>query len=174
LSDKCKNVWVRSDRLRASNNSLSGKPNSTRVKKHWLKSSEPQRVRPSSKPREAEGSRSWRPYTNGRWVYTDAGWTWISEEPFGWATYHYGRWARLRNIGWIWVSGDEWAPAWVSWRKSNDYVGWRRCLALIGVPVFITGLTTITTSAQTNTVSFRGINLARAVLRQPWFRPNAT
>jgi len=22
------------------------------------------------------------------------------------------------------VPGDEWAPAWVSWRKSNDYVGW--------------------------------------------------
>lgn len=75
-------------------------------------------------PREAERSRSWRPYTNGRWIYTDAGWTWISEEPFGWATYHYGRWTRLRNIGWIWVPGDEWAPAWVSWRKNNDYVGW--------------------------------------------------
>ena len=75
-------------------------------------------------PREAERSRSWRPYTNGRWVYTDVGWTWISEEPFGWATYHYGRWTRLRNIGWIWVPGNEWAPAWVSWRKGNDYIGW--------------------------------------------------
>lgn len=75
-------------------------------------------------PREAERSRTWRPYTNGRWVYTDAGWTWVSEEPFGWATYHYGRWTRLRNIGWVWVPGEEWAPAWVSWRKSNDYVGW--------------------------------------------------
>jgi hypothetical protein len=75
-------------------------------------------------PREAERSHGWRPYTNGRWVYTDAGWTWVSEEPFGWATYHYGRWARLRNVGWVWVPGDEWAPAWVSWRKSNDYVGW--------------------------------------------------
>jgi hypothetical protein len=75
-------------------------------------------------PREAERSRTWRPYTNGRWVYTDAGWTWVSEEPFGWATYHYGRWTRLRNIGWVWVPGEEWAPAWVSWRKSNDNVGW--------------------------------------------------
>ena len=74
-------------------------------------------------PREAESSR-WRPYTNGRWVYTDAGCTWISQEPFGWATYHYGRWTRLRGIGWVWVPGNEWAPAWVSWRKSNDYVGW--------------------------------------------------
>jgi hypothetical protein len=75
-------------------------------------------------PLEAERSRSWRPYTNGRWVYTDAGWTWVSEEPFGWATYHYGRWTRLRGIGWVWVPGEEWAPAWVSWRKGNDYVGW--------------------------------------------------
>ena len=74
-------------------------------------------------PREAQ-SRDWRPYTNGHWVYSDAGWTWVSEEPFGWATYHYGRWTRLRNIGWVWVPGDEWAPAWVSWRKSDDYVGW--------------------------------------------------
>jgi hypothetical protein len=48
----------------------------------------------------------------------------VSEEPFGWATYHYGRWTRLRGIGWVWVPGEEWAPAWVSWRKSNDYVGW--------------------------------------------------
>jgi len=50
-------------------------------------------------PREAEQSRGWRLYTNDRWVYTDARWTWVSNEPFGWATYHYGRWARLRDIG---------------------------------------------------------------------------
>jgi hypothetical protein len=48
----------------------------------------------------------------------------VSEEPFGWATYHYGRWTRLRDVGWIWVPGEEWAPAWVSWRTSNNYVGW--------------------------------------------------
>jgi hypothetical protein len=75
-------------------------------------------------PRQAESSRSWRPYTSGRWIYTEAGWTWISEEPFGWATYHYGRWTRLGGVGWVWVPGNQWAPAWVSWRKSNDYVGW--------------------------------------------------
>ncbi len=74
-------------------------------------------------PRQAQ-SRDWRPYTNGRWAYTDAGWTWVSEEPFGWATYHYGRWTRLRNVGWVWVPGEEWAPAWVSWRKGDQNVGW--------------------------------------------------
>ncbi|MEY2520316.1 MAG: hypothetical protein QOF24_2075 [Verrucomicrobiota bacterium] len=75
-------------------------------------------------PRVAEESQEWRPYTDGRWAYSDAGWTWISDEPFGWATYHYGRWLRLRRVGWVWVPGDEWAPAWVSWRTSKDYVGW--------------------------------------------------
>lgn len=74
-------------------------------------------------PREASNAR-WRPYTNGRWVYTDAGWNWISDEPFGWATYHYGRWTRIRDLGWVWVPGNEWAPAWVSWRKGGEYVGW--------------------------------------------------
>lgn len=74
-------------------------------------------------PRQGQSS-NWRPYLNGHWVYTDAGWTWVSDEPFGWATYHYGRWTRLRNVGWIWVPGEEWAPAWVSWRKGDDYVGW--------------------------------------------------
>jgi hypothetical protein len=75
-------------------------------------------------PHEAEESQDWRPYTEGRWAYSDAGWTWISDESFGWATYHYGRWLRLRRVGWVWVPGNEWAPAWVSWRTSKDYVGW--------------------------------------------------
>ncbi len=66
----------------------------------------------------------WRPYTEGRWVFSEYGWTWKSNEPFGWAAYHYGRWARLRGIGWVWVPGTEWGPAWVSWRRSDRYLGW--------------------------------------------------
>lgn len=66
----------------------------------------------------------WRPYNDGNWVYTDAGWTWVSQEPYGWAVYHYGRWLRIEDTGWVWVPGSEWAPAWVSWRRSPKYVGW--------------------------------------------------
>ncbi len=66
----------------------------------------------------------WQPYSNGRWVYTDVGWTWDSYESFGWAVYHYGRWANLNGIGWIWVPGTQWGPGWVSWRHSPRYVGW--------------------------------------------------
>src|SRR5262249_44554206 len=28
------------------------------------------------------------------------------------------------DIGWYWVPGRRWAPAWVSWRRSNDHVVW--------------------------------------------------
>jgi len=66
----------------------------------------------------------WRPYTFGHWAFTDDGWTWMSDEPFGWITYHYGRWMRTHTLGWVWVPRDEWAPAWVSWRYGNDFVGW--------------------------------------------------
>ncbi len=66
----------------------------------------------------------WAPYTDGYWAYTDAGWTWVSYEDFGPITYHYGRWVRLDRVGWIWKPDYEWAPAWVSWRYSDDYVGW--------------------------------------------------
>lgn len=70
----------------------------------------------------------WRPYADGYWAYTDLGWTWVSYEDFGWATYHYGRWARIDGYGWCWVPGRdeemEWGPAWVSWRTGGDYIGW--------------------------------------------------
>lgn len=75
-------------------------------------------------PRATTQSARWRPYTVGQWSHTDYGYTWISKEPFGWATYHYGRWARLRKLGWVWIPGQEWGPAWVSWRYSDRYVGW--------------------------------------------------
>ncbi|MGE5165383.1 MAG: DUF6600 domain-containing protein [Sphingobacteriales bacterium] len=70
----------------------------------------------------------WRPYTYGRWVYTEEwGWYWVSDEEeadWGWVTFHYGRWAHDRRIGWFWVPGNEWGPAWVDWRRGDDYVGW--------------------------------------------------
>ena len=67
---------------------------------------------------------NWRPYCRGRWVCSDRGWTWVSEEPFGWATYHYGRWVIIGGRGWVWVPGSEWAPCWVSWRENDSHIGW--------------------------------------------------
>src|SRR5207302_9215463 len=77
-------------------------------------------------PDVAVSDSNWRPYSDGYWAYTDVGWTWVSYEDFGWATYHYGRWARLTDYGWVWFPGSDldWGPAWVSWRTGGDYVGW--------------------------------------------------
>lgn len=66
----------------------------------------------------------WRPYTVGRWVWTDYGWYWVSDEPWGWAVYHYGRWYYDDFYGWLWIPGYDWAPAWVEWRYGGDYIGW--------------------------------------------------
>ena len=68
--------------------------------------------------------RNWEPYTIGRWEWTADGWYWDSDEPFGYITYHYGRWYNDDYYGWIWVPDDQWAPAWVDWRYDDDYVGW--------------------------------------------------
>lgn len=75
-------------------------------------------------PNVAVDNADWRPYADGYWAYTDVGWTWVSYEDFGWATYHYGRWTDLADYGWVWVPGYEWGPAWVSWRTGGDYIGW--------------------------------------------------
>ena len=67
---------------------------------------------------------NWLPYRIGRWVWTYDGWYWDSYEPFGYITYHYGRWFYDDYYGWLWYPGYEWAPAWVEWRYSNEYIGW--------------------------------------------------
>ena len=75
-------------------------------------------------PYVAAKSDRWRPYSDGYWAQTEDGWTWVSYENFGWAAYHYGRWTRLKDLGWAWVPGYDWGPGWVSWRTSDNYVGW--------------------------------------------------
>lgn len=84
-------------------------------------------------------STSWRPYQDGRWVWTDDGWVWVTDEPYGWATYHYGRWYDDPEIGWSWVPGDEWGPSWVSWQGGADYVGWAPLPPGVNVSVSLGG-----------------------------------
>lgn len=66
----------------------------------------------------------WQPYSNGEWIYTEYGWTWLSDDPWGDDPYHYGTWTDIDRYGWAWVPGTVWAPAWVTWSYSDDYVGW--------------------------------------------------
>jgi len=61
----------------------------------------------------------WAPYRFGHWVWVGPwGWTWVENEPWGFAPFHYGRWANV-NGGWFWVPGPVvvrpvWAPALVA------------------------------------------------------------
>ena len=47
----------------------------------------------------------WVPYRYGHWVFIEPwGWTWVEDEPWGYAPFHYGRWAHIGPI-WAWVPG---------------------------------------------------------------------
>lgn len=78
--------------------------------------------------REVVGS-DFAPYVSrGHWALTaDDDWIWVSDYPFGWAVFHYGRWVWISGQGWAWVPGRTYANAWVVWRvptSSYAYVGW--------------------------------------------------
>jgi hypothetical protein len=47
----------------------------------------------------------WAPYRQGHWAWVEPwGWTWIDDMPWGFAPFHYGRWAFVGS-GWYWVPG---------------------------------------------------------------------
>lgn len=73
---------------------------------------------------EAEAEASYTPYSNGQWIYTDAGWYFKAATPAEEITSHYGRWTLSGSLGWVWVPGRVWAPAWVAWREDDNYVAW--------------------------------------------------
>ena len=48
---------------------------------------------------------NWAPYRHGRWDWIAPwGWTWIDDAPWGFAPFHYGRWATVGSR-WAWVPG---------------------------------------------------------------------
>ncbi len=62
----------------------------------------------------------WAPYRFGYWTWVGSwGWTWVAAEPWGFAPFHYGRWA-LSGSTWYWIPGSAavrpvYAPALVGW-----------------------------------------------------------
>jgi hypothetical protein len=80
------------------------------------------------------------PYSShGHWVWTDYGWTWVSEYPWGWAPFHYGRWDYDPAYGWFWLPDNIWGPAWVVWREYPGYYGWAPLRPGIGITIVIGG-----------------------------------
>ena len=62
----------------------------------------------------------WAPYHDGHWAWIAPwGWTWVDDAPWGFAPYHYGRWATFGGR-WGWIPGPYdatpvYAPALVAW-----------------------------------------------------------
>jgi hypothetical protein len=47
----------------------------------------------------------WAPYRSGHWAWIDPwGWTWVDNQPWGFAPFHYGRWVYISNR-WGWMPG---------------------------------------------------------------------
>ncbi len=69
----------------------------------------------------------WAPYSNGYWTDVPVyGPTWVDYAPWGYAPFHYGRWAYIHGRwGWCpggYVARPVWAPALVAWVGGP---GWR-------------------------------------------------
>jgi len=68
----------------------------------------------------------WTPYSTGDWLWAEPyGWTWVDTAPWGFAPFHYGRWAFVSQQ-WYWVPGPlgphpVFAPALVSFVGGNDW-----------------------------------------------------
>ncbi len=85
----------------------------------------------------------WAPYRYGHWAYVRPwGWTWIDEQPWGFAPFHYGRWVRVRDR-WGWCPGERvrrpvYAPALVVFVGGSNFAvlsSGRRAPAVGWVPL---------------------------------------
>jgi hypothetical protein len=73
----------------------------------------------------ASSEADWRPYSDhGHWIYTENGWYWESDYPWGEIAFHYGRWFLAPSGVWVWLPDYTWGPSWVCWRKTADCCGW--------------------------------------------------
>ena len=70
--------------------------------------------------------REWAPYRYGHWSWIDPwGWTWVDDAPWGFAPFHYGRWA-IFGARWGWVPGPinvrpVYAPALVAFIGGSNF-----------------------------------------------------
>jgi hypothetical protein len=70
-------------------------------------------------------SGNWQPYVHGSWCTFDNQLFWVPQEPWGWVPYHLGVWVWDKDIGWMWIPGDAFAPAWVAWGFFAGFYMWR-------------------------------------------------
>src|SRR3984957_6161277 len=124
----------------------------------------------------------WAPYHNGHWLWVDPwGWTWVDDMQWGFAPFHYGRWAFVGGY-WGWVPGPiaerpVYAPALVAWVGAGAVGGGVAWFALgpreVYVPSYHTSPVYLNREApgavmavqQTASVSARPVQSAAIVVR---------
>ncbi|HUU51554.1 MAG TPA: DUF6600 domain-containing protein [Candidatus Heimdallarchaeota archaeon] len=67
----------------------------------------------------------WQPYVYGNWSAFDNQLFWVPAEPWGWVPYHLGVWLWDKDVGWMWLPGDAFAPAWVTWEFFAGFYMWK-------------------------------------------------
>ena len=89
----------------------------------------------------------WTPFTRGRWNRWHREYVWVSTEPWGWCTHHYGNWVNLHGA-WRWTPyihigvsfpgislvnfnvhfgklfRPHWHPGRIAWVSTTSHVGW--------------------------------------------------
>jgi len=68
---------------------------------------------------------NWQPYVYGHWAAYQDRMFWVPDEPWGWVPYHLGIWQWDKKLGWVWLPGSLFAPAWADWDFINGYYAWR-------------------------------------------------
>jgi len=133
----------------------------------------------------------WAPYRFGHWVWVEPwGWTWVEDEPWGFAPFHYGRWAFV-DEGWCWVPGPVvvrpvYAPAlvafvggggfafgfgtgvaWFPLAPQEVFVPWYRTspgyvnnVNITNTRVSVTNITNVYNTYNTNTTNITNIHYA--------------
>ena len=85
---------------------------------------------------------NWAPYRAGHWSWISPwGWTWVDDAPWGFAPFHYGRWAQI-GPRWAWVPGHlpqrpVYAPALVAFvggSSSGSGINWNISVGSGGAP----------------------------------------
>jgi hypothetical protein len=68
---------------------------------------------------------NWQPYFYGHWAAYQNQMFWVPDEPWGWVPYHLGIWQWDKKLGWVWLPGSLFAPAWADWDFFNGGYAWR-------------------------------------------------
>ncbi|HUI72352.1 MAG TPA: DUF6600 domain-containing protein [Spirochaetia bacterium] len=122
----------------------------------------------------------WVPYTFGSWVWVNPwGWTWVDNEPWGFAPFHYGRWALITGT-WCWVPGPivarpVFAPALVRWVGGRPW--WGHPPDRVSIARAPLGPREVFHPLyHASTTYYRAVNgiaVARRPHTPPWFAPHA-